>query len=131
MDYTTYYETAQDGAKLHENGDYAGAIAVFQGLVDSDISDLDRAMMCHNVAQSYRSAGQVEDALYWYDRGIEYESPYYRFFVAESKAAYLAERGYDAESLAIYEALYPQPYLTENDKERIWNNISILRNPRP
>jgi hypothetical protein len=71
--------------------------------------------------------GQQSDALAWYDRAINYERPHGRFFAAESKAALLAELGWNAESLTMYEQLLSAPSLTDEDRERMRQNISILK----
>lgn len=131
MDYRDYYESAHKGGKLVEEGKHDDAIAVFHALVESDISDLDKANMCYNVAICCEKLNLFDDALRWYDAGVAYEQPYLRFNISEHKAFFLSNRGRDSEALAIYESLYRQPYLTEIDKERIWKNITVLRNPRP
>lgn len=130
MDYTRYYEEVKRASDLVDGKDYHGALAIFQSLLDSDISDLDKALMCHNIAVVCDKLGDRETALAWYDHGIAYETPYMRFTAAEYKAAQLNQYGRTAEAIAIYESLLPQPYLIEADKERIWNNLTILRNPR-
>ncbi|MBI1318542.1 MAG: hypothetical protein GC168_06300 [Candidatus Hydrogenedens sp.] len=130
MEYQTYYDLARKGAAFDEAGDQHAAIEVFIGLVNSDISDLDKANMCYNVAHCCDKLGQTEQALAWYAEGAAYEKPYCRIQLHEWQASYLAKLGRDAEALAIYESLYEQPYLLEIEKERIWGNIAILRNPR-
>lgn len=130
MEYSAYYERAHEGARLVESGEYDAALQTFHGLATSDISDLDKSMMCQNMAHIYTKLNQHEDAVAWYDAAIDYEQPYFRFQALEQKAAYLGNGKYPQEALAIYESLYEQPYLTENDKERIWKNIVVLRNLR-
>ncbi len=130
MEYQHYYERAHEGARLTEAAEYDAALQVFHDLATSDISDLDKSMMCQNIAHIYTKLGQHDDAVNWYDAAIGYESPYLRFNALEMKASYLGNGKYPDEALPIYESLYEQPYLTESDKERIWKNIVVLRNLR-
>ena len=131
MDYQIYVDKANAASKKFDEKDYDGAIAGFEELVRSDISDIDKSMMCYNITRACEEGGHIDLALEWFDYGISLEEPLLRFLVQEHKAAFLANLRRDAESLAIYESLYAQPSLTEADKERIWKNILILRNPRP
>lgn len=131
MDYQVYVDKATAASKKFDEKDYDGAIVAFEELVKSDISDIDKAMMCYNITRACEESGDIELALEWFDYGISLEEPLFRFLVQEHKAAFLANQRRDAESLVLYEMLYAQPYLMESDKERIWKNILILRNPRP
>jgi tetratricopeptide (TPR) repeat protein len=131
MEYRIYYETSHAASALVDKGDFEPALQMFHDLAHSDISDIDKALMCYNAANVCGKMKRVEDALAWYDAGIAYEQPYMRFLVLEYKAYYLTEQGRDKEALEIYESLYRQPYVTENDKERLWKNITVLKNPRP
>lgn len=131
MDYHVYYEKAHKANDLLEAGDHMGAIAIFEELIASDISNLDKANMCQNIAVCCNKLGFTDQALAWYDEGIRYEAPLLRGLILEYKAAFLAEKRRDAEAIAIYEQLYSAPYVMEVDKERIWKNLTILRNPRP
>jgi len=131
MDYQTYVDKANAASKKFDEKDFEGAIADFEALVKSDISDIDKSMMCYNITRACEEGGHIDLALEWFDYGISLEEPLCRCLVQEHKAAFLANQRRDAESLAIYESLYAQPYLTESDKERIWKNILVLRNPRP
>lgn len=130
MDYQTYVDQATAASNLFDVGDLDAAMAGFEALVKSDISDIDKSMMCYNITRVCEKGGHIDLALEWFDHGISLEAPC-RCLLQEHKAAFLAEHRRDAESLALYESLYTQPYLTEGDKERIWKNILILRNPRP
>lgn len=130
LDYKTYSDMAREGAALTEAGDHRAAIDIFVSLVNSEISDLDKANMCNNVAVCCDKLKQTEQALAWYEEGCNYERPYFRCYLAEMKAVYLSNLGRTAECIAIYEELLPQAFLLEHDKERIWNNLMILKNPR-
>lgn len=110
-----------------ERGEYDAAVEVLEDLLASDISDVDKAMMCLNLAAVLDKLGRVDEALVWYGTGADYEARHGRFFVAELRAAYLAEKRRDAESLVLYEELLTRPSATEDDKERFRHNIELLR----
>jgi tetratricopeptide (TPR) repeat protein len=130
MQFSEYERITKEGAKLVDEGKYLEAIQSFQSLLDSDISDIDKSFMAYNIAVTCEKMGHRDETLAWYDHAIAYEQPYCRSYITEQKAAYLANNGYPADSLALYEWLYQQNYVQESDKERIWNNICILKNPR-
>jgi len=132
MEYQDYYNKAHEANRLKEAGDVMGAITLFEELVHSDISDLDKANMCYNIAVCCEQLDFNDRALEWYDEGIRYEAPHMRTFVLENKAVHLCNKQRrDNEAIVIYEALYKMPHLLEIDKERIWKNLTVLRNPRP
>jgi tetratricopeptide (TPR) repeat protein len=74
-----------------------------------------------------RKTGPDRQGLEWYERGIKYERPHHRFNVAEHKAWYLSTKGRTRESLMLYDRLALEASMTEADKDRIRNNISLLR----
>ena len=131
MDYQVYVDKANAASKMFDEGDLDGAMIGFEELVKSDISDIDKSMMCYNVARVCEKGGHIDHALEWYDYGISLEEPLCRCLVQEHKAAFFANQRRDAEAIALYERIYALPYATEGDKERIWKNLLILRNPRP
>ncbi|MBI2421815.1 MAG: hypothetical protein HYV27_03215 [Candidatus Hydrogenedentes bacterium] len=131
MNYQDYVDSANAASKKFDDNDLDGAMSGFEELVKSDISDIDKSIMCYNIARVCEKGGHIDHALEWFDYGVSLEEPLCRCLLQEHKAAFLANLRRDAESLAIYEALYTQPYLQESDKERIWKNILVLRNPRP
>lgn len=130
MLYSEYTRISQEGSKHHDEGRLAEAAKCFASLVESDISDIDRSLMACNVALIHDKMGDTDGALAWYDQAIYFEQPYCRGYAAERKAAYLAEKGRTADSLALYEWLMDQPFSTEAEKERFWANINMLKNPR-
>jgi tetratricopeptide (TPR) repeat protein len=125
MKYELYLKVAQEAARLVEERDYDSATAIFTSLLDTDISDLDKAMMCLNLGVIQDKLGCVEQALVWYDRGIDYECRIGRFTVAEHKAAYLAARGEVETAGNLYEQLLTRPDLTDTDKARIRHNVAV------
>lgn len=114
-------------ARLVENSYHDDAITVLRPLLECEIQDFEKSMVCVNMAIIHGLKGQDSDALLWYDRGIAYERTYGRFFVAERKAAFMAEKGWNSDSLTIYERLLTEPSLTDEDKERINQNIELLK----
>lgn len=106
---------------------YADALAALTRLVESDISDLDKANACLSAATVCDKLGQTDQALEWYERGIKYEYTHHRFAVAEHKAWYLSSKGRTKESVRLYETLAREPSMTEAEKDRLRNNISLLQ----
>lgn len=127
MDYEEYVNLAHHAAKLDEAGEHEQAITTFRALLASDISDIDKAMMCHNIGVVQEKLGREQEALSSYERGFNYERPHGRSYVAEQRAAYLYRTGRLAESLRAYEELLYRPSLTEEEKHRIRHNIAALR----
>jgi len=127
-----YLEEYEDKAKriaaLVEEARNVEAIELLQELIDSDLSDIDKSMMCVNMAVVYDKMAQPERALNWYDRGISYEAIYFRGFVGENKASYLFKLQRYAECLDIYEDLAQQAFQTESDKFRLKQNIAVVKN---
>ena len=126
MQFEQYQESVERVAMLVEQEHYQPALEILRNLLASEISDLDKALMCVNMATIYERMERIDEALTWYDRGIDYEQPHFRFVVAEHKAAYLAEKSRVSESMAIYEALLRQPYVTEAEKQRFRHNLNAL-----
>jgi len=127
-DFNRYSEAARHAAALLEAGKHDEAIAAFRQLTAaSNISDVDRSMMCYNVARAYEQKGEPDSALKWYQRGVVHERPHRRFMVAESLAQALAQHGKREEGEALYEELLARPELSEGDKYRIGGNLAALR----
>ena len=127
MRYEDYYETAQKVSTLVDETRFDEAMRLLRGLIDSDLAELDKSVMCVNMAVVLQKMQRNDEALQWYDRGIGYEALYLRFFVAESKAGFLHQLGRNQESLEIYSALLGQPYLNAQENERMRNNVDALR----
>jgi hypothetical protein len=128
MDYDEYGQLTQRVAELvDKDKDYAQAVTILQTLIDSDLTDIDKSMMCVNMATVCNLMGHEDHALAWFDHGIALEQPLMRDFVAMRKAAYLVEKGRKAEAEAIYEQLLPAPFLTLNEREQIKHNLKVIR----
>lgn len=126
MQYGTYTDRVRQMASLVEAGKYAKALAMLNELIASDIADTDKAVMCMNAAVVSDKLGNTDEALGWYDRGVEFERLAGSFFVTERRAAFLAEKGRDGESVTRYQELLVHPALSETDKLRIRENIDAL-----
>jgi len=111
-----------------EKDQHGDALATLGALVESGVSDMDKANVCLSAATVCEKLGRTDEALEWFDRGIKYERRHNRFLVAEHKAAYLAGKDRKRESLAIYDRLVDERSMTEEDKDRIRQNIHVLRN---
>jgi tetratricopeptide (TPR) repeat protein len=127
MKYEDYTASTQAAAELFEKGEHARALDMFERLLMTDISPIDKAMMCHNVAMALDRLGRLQEALHAYDRAIAFERPFSRCDSVERKAAFLAEKGDTAASLALYEELLGRPYATEGEKYRYRANVATLR----
>lgn len=127
VDYEEYVNLAHQAAQLDEAGEYEQALDIFRTLLASDISDLDKAMMCNNIGIMQDKLGREPEALASYERGMSYERLHGRSFLAEQRAAYLYRLGRLAESLRAYEELLYRSSLTEEEKQRIRHNVGLLR----
>ena len=127
MKYEDYTASTQAAAEMFEKGEHAKAMDMFERLLMSDISPIDKAMMCHNVALALDKLGRLHEALHAYDRAIAFESPFSRCDSIERKAAFLAEKGDTGASIALYEEILGRPYTTEGEKYRCRANIATLR----
>jgi tetratricopeptide (TPR) repeat protein len=127
MDYQEYQNRINRGSQMFEAGDYQTALETFISLVNSDISDVDKSRMCINVAVVYEKMSNVQQALQWYTRAVQFEKPHCRFEAQEYLAVYLKEIERPRDSLRIYESLLPSPHLTEEDKVRLRQHIDELK----
>ena len=120
MDYQEYQNRINRGTQMFEAGDYQTALETFISLVNSDISDVDKSRMCINVAVVYEKMTNVQQALQWYTRAVQFEKPHCRFEAQEYLAVYLKEIE------RIYESLLASPHLIEEDKVRLRQKIDEL-----
>ena len=128
MNYQDYTLAFHAAAQLVEAGRYEKAISAFEDLLANNIPDVDKSIICLNIAVIYEKMGRVESILSWYDQGKRYEKRQCRFTVAESKAAYLAKVGNHRESLREYQELLRRDELALVDIARIEANIATLKN---
>jgi tetratricopeptide (TPR) repeat protein len=127
MDYQEYQNRINRGTQMFEAGNLQAALEVFQGLVNSDISDIDKSLMCINVAVIYEKSNNSQQALQWYMRAVQFEKPHCRFDAQEYLAIYLTELGRLRDALKVYESLLPSSHLKEEDKLRLRQKIEELK----
>ena len=123
MQYQEYVQWVQKTSQLIQEAHCKEAVDVLYQLILSDISEIDKADMCVNLAVVYDRMGNTSEAMAWYDKGIAYEQNYCRFVVAEKKAHYLSQLGLSNQAVPIYESLMKQPFVSESEKERMRTTI--------
>jgi tetratricopeptide (TPR) repeat protein len=126
MQYQEYIQRVQQVSILIKKTHLKEAVDALYQLVLSDISEIDKADLCTNLAIVYDRLGNTGEALAWYDKGISYEQNYFGFDVAEKKAQYLSQLGRSDQAIPIYESLLKQPSLREREKERMRKTIQSL-----
>ncbi len=127
MNYKDFQNRVDYGTQMFDSGNFQAALEVFTSLVNSDISDLDKSSMCLNIAVVYDKLGNVQQALEWYARAIQFEKPHCHFEAQEYLANYLKQINRPRESLKILEALLASTHLTESDKVRVKENVEALK----
>jgi tetratricopeptide (TPR) repeat protein len=119
MEYQEFMNRTQQASRLLNTGRLQETVDFLYTLYLSDISDIDKANVCTNLAIVYDRMGNTETAISWYDKGIDLEQNYSRFEITEKKAQYLSQLGRSRDSVQIYETLIKQPFVSEADKERM------------
>jgi len=123
MQYQEYVQRVQQTSQLIQEAHHKEAVETLYQLILSDISEIDKADMCVNLAVVYDRMGNTDEAMAWYEKGIAYEQNYCRFEVAEKKAQYLSQLGLSNQAVPIYESLMKQPFVSEGEKERMRKTI--------
>lgn len=126
MNYQEYSLAFHAAAQLVETGRHEKAISAFEDLLSNNLPDVDKSIICLNIAVIYEKMGRKENVLRWYDQGKRYEKRQCRFTVAENKAAYLAKVGNHRDSLREYQELLRRDELAMADIARIEANIEII-----
>jgi tetratricopeptide (TPR) repeat protein len=126
MNYKDFQNRVDYGTQMFDSGNMQAALEVFTGLVNSDISDLDKSSMCLNIAVVYDKLNNRQLCLEWYAKAIQLEKPHCRFEAQEYLANYLKGINHPRESLKILEGLLNSTHLTESDKVRIRESIEGL-----
>jgi tetratricopeptide (TPR) repeat protein len=127
MDYKDFQNRVDHGTQMFDSGNMQAALEIFTGLINSDISDLDKSSMCLNIAVVYDKLGNIQQCLEWYTRAVQLEKPHCRFEAQEYLAAYLKQLSRPRESLKILESLFSSTHLMEADKIRVRKNIEDLK----
>jgi tetratricopeptide (TPR) repeat protein len=126
MEYQEYINRTEEASQLMHSGRLQDTVDFLYLLFLSDISDIDKISICTNLATVYDRMGNTDEAISWYDKGIDLEQNYSRFEVSEKKAKYLSQLGRSKEAVPIYESLIKQPFVSEADKERMRKTIQTL-----
>lgn len=127
MDYKDFQNRVDYGTQMFDSGNLQAALEIFTGLINSDISDIDKSSMCLNIAVIYDKLGNLQQCLEWYARAVQLEKPHCRFEAQEYLATYLKQIGRPRDSLKILESLTASTHLTESDKVRVRKNIDDLK----
>lgn len=130
MDKQLYASLANRASDLVIAGERSKAIELLEELVQSDLPDLDRAMMCMNIAIVHGQMGNTDKAFEAYSRAVDLELSTTSYFVAQSRAAYYSQLGMYDESLRSYDDLLRHGKLTPADREIFLKNIETLRRLR-
>ncbi|HEX9090265.1 MAG TPA: hypothetical protein VF831_02195, partial [Anaerolineales bacterium] len=91
MDFKDFQNRVDRGTQMFDAGNMQAALEIFNGLINSDISDLDKSSMCLNIAVVYDKLGNMQQCLEWYTRAIQYEKPHCRTEAQEYLASYLKQ----------------------------------------
>ncbi|MGB8213770.1 MAG: hypothetical protein WCE68_09465 [Anaerolineales bacterium] len=126
MDYQEYLNRTQQASQLVKSARLQEAVDCLYVLFLSDISDIDKVSICADLATVYDRMGQTEEAISWYEKGVDIEQNYSRFDILEKKAQYLSLIGRSIDAVPIYESLIKQPFVSETDKERMRKTIQTL-----
>jgi tetratricopeptide (TPR) repeat protein len=127
MNYKEFQNRVDHGTQMFDSGNLQAALEIFTSLVNSDISDIDKASMCLNIAVVYDKLGNLQQCLEWYTRAVQLEKPHCRFEAQEYLASYLKQINRPREALKILDNLMASTHLTENDKVRVRENIEQLK----
>ncbi len=126
MDYQEYLNRTQQASQLVKSARLQEAVDCLYVLFLSDISDIDKVSICADLATVYDRMGQTEEAISWYEKGVDIEQNYSRFDILEKKAQYLSLIGRSIDAVPIYESLIKQPFVSETDKERMRKTIQTF-----
>jgi tetratricopeptide (TPR) repeat protein len=127
MDYKEFQNRVDHGTQMFDSGNMQAALEIFTGLINSDISDLDKSSMCLNIAVIYDKLGNLQQCLEWYSRAIQLEKAHSRFEAQEYLADYLKQINRPRDSLKLLESVLASTHLTESDKVRVRQNIEDLK----
>ena len=126
MDRSLYISLSHRASDLVDAGEHAQAIEVLEQLVDSDLPDIDKGVMCMNIATVHDKMGNRQAALGRYADALDHERKTTSYFIAQHYAAYLSQLGMYADSIAIYQALTERIDLKPEDDRMFKANIRTL-----
>jgi tetratricopeptide (TPR) repeat protein len=126
MEYQEYLYKSQQAAQLIQSGRLHESVDFLYQFFLSDISDINKINICTDLAAVYDRTGNTDEAIAWFDKGIALECIYSRYEVLEKKAQYLSQLGRSQDAVLIYEALIKEPFVSEEEKERMRKRIQML-----
>jgi tetratricopeptide (TPR) repeat protein len=126
MEYQEYLRLGNQAAQFIQESRLKEAVDAFYKLYLSDVSDIDKSLICATMAGIYDRMGNTDEAIEWFDKGMATEEAYCRYEVAEKKAQYLSQIGRNKDAVAIYEKLRKQAFVSETEKERMRKMIQAL-----
>src|SRR5512140_1426028 len=126
MIYTEFVRISDQISRWMASNKFKEAEDELFNLIMSDVSDIDKVKMCIQMAIIRDRIGNSDEALGWFDKGISYEQPYFRYQASVEKARYLADLGKCMEAVPIYEDLVKQTYVSEAEKEDFRKEIKTL-----
>ncbi len=126
----TYQEYADEVQKVGHfvdvAKDYPSAVVILQRLIDSDLPDVDKSLMSHNMAIVCEKMGNDEHAIQWFDYGIALESQFMRSQVKIEKAQFLLRKSRKDEARAILTEVLDEPHLLFYQREQIKGTLAQL-----
>jgi len=126
MEYQEFLNRMQHASELMQAAHLQEAVDFLYLLFLSEISDIDKVIICTDLATVYDRMGKTDEAISWFDKGVDLEQNYSRFEISEHKAQYLAQLGQTMDAVRIYENLIKQPFVMEADKERMRKILQTL-----
>lgn len=130
MDRNLYVALTSRAAGLVDAGQYPEALDIFEEIVASDLGDVDKSMMCINLAVVHDKMGQRDQALTSYGRALAYERPTGAYFAEQHRAAYFSQIGMYAESIECYLELLARTDLKATDRDAFSQNVATLEKLR-
>jgi tetratricopeptide (TPR) repeat protein len=127
MEFDDFRAATESAEKHAARGAHREALAVLRGLADSDLPELDRAMVCVHAAEQHDLLGETDAALGAYDRAIALESPLKRLTAGFKKADYLLRLGRKDESRALFTDLLERPEATLAERHSLRARLKLLR----
>ena len=112
MQYQEYVQRVQQTSQLIQEARNKGAVEALYQEILSDISEIDKADMCVNLAVVYDRMGNNDEVKVWNEKGVFYEQNSCRFDVAEKKAQYLSQLGLSNQVVPIHESLMKQLFVS-------------------
>jgi hypothetical protein len=127
MTYQQYCDEVQKvGHFVDVAKDYPSAVVILQRLLDSDLPDVDKSLMSHNMAIVCEKMGNDDHAIQWFDYGIALESQYMRSQVRIEKAQFFIRKNRNAEAKEILLGLLDEPSLAFHLREQIRGTLATL-----